>query len=110
MKTGDQIWILGSNNKITTSTISNYINSRRQEKFCLEAMQVIGSYGQDGTVFLSEETLNEHIQKEKLEREIREYFYNSYKFRAEDYSLEALVQIKTLLELKESPFRNKNPL
>jgi hypothetical protein len=24
--------------------------------------------------------------------------------------IEALVQIKTLLELKESPFRNKNPL
>lgn len=118
MNKGDQIWILGSNNKITTSTISK-IGSKwgyfklcekwQQEKFCLKAMRVTGSYGPDGTVFLSEETLNEHIQKEKLEREIREYFNAFHKFRAEDYSLEALVQIKTLLELKESPFRNKKP-
>jgi hypothetical protein len=119
MKTGDQIWILGSNNKITTSTISKIgyqwgyfklCKKWQHEKFCLETMRVIGIYGLDGTVFLSEETLNEHIQKEKLEREIREYFNTFCKFRAEDYSLEALVQIKTLLELKESPFRNKNPL
>lgn len=112
MKINDPIWILGRNNKITTSTISK-IGSKwgyfrlcewQQEKFCLKAMRVTGSYGQDGAVFLSEEAVNEHIQKEKLEREIREYFNTFHKFRAEDYSLLALVRIKTLLELKECPF------
>jgi hypothetical protein len=100
MKTGDQIWIF-RNNKITTSTISKIGSKwgyfKQQEKFCLKAMRVVGRCGQDGTVFLSEEALNEHVQKEKLEIEIREYTY--HKFRAEDYSLEALVQIKTILEL-----------
>jgi hypothetical protein len=107
MKTGDQIWIF-RNNKITTSTISKIGSKwgyfKQQEKFCLKAMRVIGRCGQDGTVFLSEEALNEHIQKEKLEIDIISIFSN-YKFRAEDYSLEALVQIKTLLELHA----NKKP-
>jgi hypothetical protein len=70
MKTGDQIWIF-RNNKITTSTISKIGSKwgyfKQQEKFCLKAMRVIGSCGQDGTVFLSEEALNEHIQKDMSE-------------------------------------------
>lgn len=108
MKIGDPIWILGKNNKITTATISK-IGSKwgyfklcewQQEKFCLKTMRVSKSCGLDGTVFLSEQALNEHIQKEKLEQEIRKYFNIYHKFNVQDYSLEALVQIKTLLELK----------
>lgn len=113
MKTGDPIWILNRKNEIQWASTISKIGSKwgyfsfytwDKQKFCLKTMRIEDTSSCGGMVFLSEQAANEHIQKEKLEREIRGYFNNYHKFQAEDYTLECLVQIKTLLELKHLPF------
>jgi hypothetical protein len=107
MKPGDPIWILYNNNTKTviTSTISK-LGSKwgyfklypwSESKFCKQNMELIDHTGSAGDIFLSEKALNEHLQKEKLIWSIK-FNILSHQFTSKNYSLEALLQITTLLK------------
>lgn len=110
MKINDPIWILSNDNKktVVTSNITK-LGSKwgyfklypwSESKFCLETMELIDHRGHAGDIFLSEAALNEHLQKAKLVWSIKSRV-SSCQFDTKSYSLEVLVQIKTLLGLKE---------